>query len=390
MTYYVRPYRNKPSKFEVDIKILLPDGTLFRERKVSPVSTKSASERWAAAREREVLLQGVAPKAPRRREVKTLAAFWPEFIAAHAEANNQKPSGIESKQYHFRQYLRPVLGGLGLDEIDNQRVAELKRYMTSQLGGQPNHKSRGRKSSSTINNCLSTLSKCLKCAVDWRLIPSMPCKIERLRKTSVAPKFYDFDAFERLVAAAAALDERVLLVVLLGGEAGLRRGEILGLEQARADTRTGKLVVERNQVGRHVHETKGLEARTVPMTERLRTALASHRHLRGPRVLYRDDGKPATAATLRGWLREAQKAAGLPRATGEMHILRHTFCSHLAMRGAAVGVIQRLAGHKHLATTIRYMHLAEGEADRAIRLLEQARPTSASDRGGDESRPART
>jgi len=37
-------------------------------------------------------------------------------------------------------------------------------------------------------------------------------------------------------------------------------------------------------------------------------------------------------------------------------MLRHTFCSHLAMRGAPARVIQQLAGHQDLATTQRYMH----------------------------------
>jgi site-specific recombinase XerD len=39
-----------------------------------------------------------------------------------------------------------------------------------------------------------------------------------------------------------------------------------------------------------------------------------------------------------------------------VHILRHTFCSHLAMRGAPARAIQELAGHQDLATTQRYMH----------------------------------
>jgi hypothetical protein len=40
------------------------------------------------------------------------------------------------------------------------------------------------------------------------------------------------------------------------------------------------------------------------------------------------------------------------------HILRHTFCSHLAMRGAPTRAIQELAGHRDLTTTQRYMHLS--------------------------------
>src|SRR5438105_11822288 len=44
-------------------------------------------------------------------------------------------------------------------------------------------------------------------------------------------------------------------------------------------------------------------------------------------------------------------------ARGRLHVLRHTFCSRLAMRAATVKAVQELAGHASLMTTQRYMHL---------------------------------
>jgi site-specific recombinase XerD len=54
-----------------------------------------------------------------------------------------------------------------------------------------------------------------------------------------------------------------------------------------------------------------------------------------------------------------------------VHILRHTFCSHLSMRGAPARAIQELVGHADLTMTQRYMHLSPAALDSAIRLLEQ-------------------
>jgi integrase len=54
-----------------------------------------------------------------------------------------------------------------------------------------------------------------------------------------------------------------------------------------------------------------------------------------------------------------------------VHVLRHTFCSHLSMRGAPVRAIQELAGHQELGTTQRYMHLSPAAIEGAIRLLDQ-------------------
>ena len=85
-------------------------------------------------------------------------------------------------------------------------------------------------------------------------------------------------------------------------------------------------------------------------------------------MLYRHDGEPLSENNLRDLLLRAAKQAGL-RSTGP-HMLRHTFCSHLAMRGAPARAIQELAGHKDLATTQRYMHLSPAAVESAIRLLD--------------------
>ena len=68
-----------------------------------------------------------------------------------------------------------------------------------------------------------------------------------------------------------------------------------------------------------------------------------------------------------------------------LHILRHTFCSHLAMRGAPARAIQELAGHQDLGTTQRYLHLSPAALDAAIQLMDGAGPREERDaptRGG--------
>jgi integrase len=62
-----------------------------------------------------------------------------------------------------------------------------------------------------------------------------------------------------------------------------------------------------------------------------------------------------------------------------VHILRHTFCSHLAMQGAPVRAIQELAGHQELSMTQPYTHLSPVARESAIRLLDQ--PLAAEERG---------
>jgi site-specific recombinase XerD len=75
-------------------------------------------------------------------------------------------------------------------------------------------------------------------------------------------------------------------------------------------------------------------------------------------------------------MQRAERRAGL-EALGHIHVLRHTFCSHLAMAGASPLSVQNLAGHKSLETTMRYMHLSPNAADEAIAKMVQGREGAA-------------
>ena len=117
---------------------------------------------------------------------------------------------------------------------------------------------------------------------------------------------------------------------------------------------------------------KGGRLRYVPLTVPLAEALREHRHLLSPRMLCKKDGTPLTRRLVQGYVYRASRRAKLEH--GGLHILRHTFCSHLAMRGAPARAIQELAGHQDLSTTQRYMHLSPAAIEGAIRLLDQPSP----------------
>jgi integrase len=295
-----------------------------------------------------------------KKEVPTLEEFAPRFLDGHARANRQKASGIAAKEVILRVHLVPFLGAKKLDAITNEDVQRLKVQL-------------GEKAAKTVNNVLTVLSMVLKKAVEWGVVDRMPCVIRELPVPKSSVQFYDFGEFERLLTAATAFDPRAELIVLLGGEAGLRSGEMVALEWNDIDSTKGQgqLCVQRSAWKGQVASPKGGRLRYVPLTTRLAAALREHRHLRGPRVLCQVDGSPLTEGMVQGFVRRAARRAGL-RNNGP-HMLRHTFCSHLAMRGAPARAIQELAGHADLTTTQRYMHLTPAAVESAIRLLESPR-----------------
>lgn len=353
----------------IDVRFTHADGRKERVRARAPVQTRRGAEEY----ERQVrasLLDGTFGKVVAR--APTLAEFAPRFIEGHAEANRQKASGIESKRSHLRTHLLPRLGGRPLDQITEADVQALKGALR-------------KKAPKTVNNVLSTLNKLLKVAVKWGArgggIDALPVQIELLKTAPAEMEFYEEEVFQRLVDGAAAYDERAGLTVLLGGDAGLRMGEMAALEWGDLDFKRGHLHVRRQEWRGVVGLPKGGKPRTVPMTDRLASALLAHRHLRGPRVLLRDDGRSVTRKVFWLWVRAGQRRAGMEQ-DGKIHVLRHTFCSRLAAAGVPAKAIQELAGHVHITTTQRYMHLAPAAKDAAIVALEalQRRGTAGAQR----------
>ena len=352
MSVTIRPYRR--GGWEADVRLRLPNGRRYRERGKAPGTSRSAAQRWAEDRERHLLLHGPKAKHQSAREVPTLKEFATRFLNEHAIANRQKPSTVAAKESILKMHLLPVLGSRKLDAIRNEDVQRLKGTLR-------------RNATKTVNNVLTVLSVLLKKAVEWEVIETMPCTIKVLPVVRREASFHDFEGYERLVEAARLKGWRTHLIVLLGGDAGLRAGEMVALHWADVDFSRKRLAIRHSDWRGKLTTPKNGRVRYVPLTERLFEALREYRHLRGPRVICKDDGRPLSrqSAWTRVW--RAVRLAGVP--TG-VHILRHTFCSHLAMQGASGKAIQELAGHQELSVTQGYMHLSPDVLGSSIRLLD--------------------
>ena len=145
--------------------------------------------------------------------------------AFHRELREGEPTQGErlaTKESIFQTHLYPALGSRKLDAIGEEHVQQLKATLADY-------------SRKTVNNVLSVLNKTLKVAVRWRVIATMPCTIELVKVSNVVARFYEFDEYQRLVEAAARIDTRTHVLVLLGGDAGLRRGEMIALRWSDVD-----------------------------------------------------------------------------------------------------------------------------------------------------------
>lgn len=340
----------RDGKLRYDIRTKGPSGRL-RERADFPTILTTEGQRLRWAHEREMMLTRKGRAGKPDGTAPTLEAFGPRWMEEYAKANGNKPATIDAKERILRLHLYPALGSWRLDAIDIPAIQKLKLRIAA-------------KAPKTRHNILGQLATILGTAKEWKILADVP-KIDLPKLADPEMGFYDFPEWTRLVEGARQAGAMQLAMVLLGGEAGLRRGELVALEQT--DLWGGTVIVRHNEWNGIPGTPKGGNKRSIPMTPRLAEAVKAIRHA-GKRVFVQAKGKPAKVTTLQSWLEVCCRRAGLP-ISRDLHRLRHTFCSHLALRNVAPKVIQELAGHADLSTTMHYMHLAPGSKADAIAAL---------------------
>ncbi|CAM4063886.1 tyrosine-type recombinase/integrase [Corallococcus exiguus] len=388
MSIRLRKWKTKEGKVQeawwVDVKYQHPDGRVERVRKASPVNTRRGAEEYER-QIRHALLTGTFGKEQTERKRVTLAEFAPRFIT-YSE-NNNKYSSVISKKQILDDHILPFFGEKLLDVIGPAEIEDFKALLRKKKSGAHARKVCATKSAlrkrkdvkpaplspKTINNVLTVLGKLLVVAKEQQVIQEAP-RVKLLgRLAKPAFDFLTFEEADRLVAVADSEWKPLVLVAL---KAGLRQGELIGLQWSDLDLPRGKLRVRRT-IWRGVADLpKGGRERTVDLPASVVEVLRAHRHLRGPYVFCQQDGQPLTASRMQSPLPRLLRSAGITREQGCIgwHDLRHTYGSHLAMRGVPLKVIQELMGHAEIAMTLRYAHLAPEARESAVQQLDRPVP----------------
>ena len=223
----------------------------------------------------------------------------------------------------------------------------------------------------TLNRELSCLKNLLRKAVEWALLETNPARdVSKLRERPNKLEFLSEEEVERLIAACAEPLDRIVTVSL---KTGLRRGELFALEWKDIDFDRGLI---------RVRQSKNGDGRHIPMSASARQALDLQQK-RGRRVVNQKaspyvfpaaDGGPRK--TIRNGLEEALRRAGVERHI-RPHDLRHTFASHLVMKGVDLRTVAELMGHRDIRVTMRYAHLAPAHLRAAVSVLDEPAPVVA-------------
>lgn len=178
---------------------------------------------------------------------------------------------------------------------------------------------------------------------------------------------------EILTLLRACSNIRDQLLLLLLSETGFRVGEILGLDYLHDIDYEKRIVkVYFREANENGARAKYAEARNSYLCKEtfavLLSYLATYRDLlAGGNYLFvniygRNAGKPLNVNAVYAMLRRLEGKTGIKVTP---HMLRHYFANERRKSGWELAIISTALGHRHLNTTVRYLHVEEEELEEA-------------------------
>ena len=261
--------------------------------------------------------------------------YYREHVAVHC-----KPSTSKVHRYIVRKHILPALGGLRIEALTRRHVSDLHYRL--------------RKTPSTANEAIATLSRMLNRAEAWGVFPAgaNPCRHVVRYKQTRHERFLTEEEFRRLGLTLAALEAEgrvplhavaALRLLML---TGCRCNEILTLRWEDVHPGASEIRLRDSKTG----------PRVVPLSPAAARVLAElPRSAGNPWVIAgRRPGTRLTHIAYYWYL--VREPAGLEDV--RLHDLRHSFASRALALGESLPMIGKLLGHTRMQTTARYAHLA--------------------------------
>ena len=192
--------------------------------------------------------------------------------------------------------------------------------------------------------------------------------IPRARAPQKLPQILSREEVAALIDKTVNLKHRAVLMTAYG--AGLRLNEICHLKVSEIDS---------DRMTIRVEQGKGAKDRYTLLSPRLLAELRRYWSAHRPKewlFTSRDATRPIGEHTVHRIYHAAKARARITK-EGGIHSLRHAFATHLLEAGVDIHTIQRLMGHGHISSTLRYFHLARkhlANTPSPLELLEAAPP----------------
>ncbi|NCC05657.1 MAG: site-specific integrase [Proteobacteria bacterium] len=326
----------------------------------------------AEAQEIEAQAKAAAERQQRLEETRnvTLAEYWPVYLTSTKlkKEDKKKPRSWQVDESIFENWLRPVLGGVPVKEIDLDHWDRLMGVLVD-AGLAPR----------TRQYVAMVLRAVLAFAYSRKLVPTPPPQARDVgatigkggnrRTRTLAPS-----ELQAILRALAERDQNAYAITLFCALTGCRFGEAAGLTWRDVDLATGEATFTDTKNGTH---------RTIPLPDSLVEFLTDLRgrgritgavFLNGAGKVYTQPPQP---------FRDTVESLGLNEGRAKrdrvvFHTLRHTAATRLAKAGTSLPDLQALGGWKSPVMALRYTHSDDKAKRRAMNALEaltHAEPT---------------
>ena len=268
------------------------------------------------------------------------------YLRFERNASPQTVQTYEESLHEFESYLTFKDSGLSIGAAD----ADLIREWMESLMDRGNN-------ASTINKKLSALRSFFRFALKRKLVAKDPAHcVTGPKKSKPLPQFLREGEMDRLLDQMEwgdnYKDVRARTLLLLLYETGLRRSELIGLNNADVDFEVCQLKVT----------GKRNKQRIVPFGEELAEALKRYIAVRDDQVtgdcdalFLSDKGHRMTADQVYLIVKNHLTMVTSMKKRSP-HVLRHTFATAMLNNGAGLESIKNLLGHESVSTTEIYAH----------------------------------
>ncbi len=238
------------------------------------------------------------------------------------------------------------LSSAGKNEVDQVSLEDLQSFMEKLSKNSYTAKSISRKTNST-----KTFFKYLK---SEGVITNDPASgLEHPKFENKPPRILSKTEYRALRDAARG-DIRIFAVIALLLQTGIRIGELSKLKVEDIDFSENSTV--------HVPKEEGTVERIIPLNEPVVAAVKKYLEVRvktaSHALFVTKTGRPLLIRNIRTAIDRYFRIAGIKEA--KVNDLRHTWVAHHLQSGASLVIVSKLAGHKRLSTTERYLQFIQG------------------------------
>lgn len=256
-------------------------------------------------------------------------------------------STIRTYTNEFRAFLG-MLKNVPADTMTVDRIKDYLQYCSDTL----------KLSENTLHSRINALKFYYEQVLGWE---KFFWKIPRPKKKLLLPKVISKEQIASLINSIENTKHRTMIA--LAYACGLRVSEVVALKVRNIDGKRNLLFIESG---------KGKKDRVVSLSPSIIVLLREYyRQYRPTHYLFEGQAPDShlSVRSIQLVLSKAKKKTGITQ-SGNMHLLRHSFATHLLDKGIDVVFIQKLLGHSDIKTTLRYLEVTNKDLTNIISPIE--------------------